>query len=62
MSVRKERQKEAEAVLELLQLLGTVPDNLRQRISQETDLQVLCEYLVKAAQAKSMEQFIEVIS
>lgn len=52
----------AEAVLELLQLLGTVPDNLRQRISQETDLQVLCEYLVKAAQAKSMEQFIEVIS
>lgn len=47
----------AEAVLELLGELGKIPDVLKDRIQNETDLQVLSKWLKGAARAESISEF-----
>ena len=49
----------AKSVLELLEDLGNVPEELRSRILQETDLAVLKKWHKEAARAKSLEEFME---
>ena len=51
----------AEAVLELLTDLGEIPEQLRERILSERDLEVLTNYLKMAARAKSLEEFDNLI-
>lgn len=56
--LREERAEgKAEAVLELLEELGTVPDVLCEKIMNEKDLDMLKKYLKCAAKAESVEQF-----
>lgn len=47
----------AEAVIDLLSDLGMVPDELREKILEEKNLNILRVYLKKAAAAKSIEEF-----
>lgn len=49
----------AEAVLDLLEELGAVPDTLRDRIMQEKDPVLLRKWLRQAAKAVSVEQFAQ---
>lgn len=49
----------AESVLELLEEIGSVPEELRERILGSTDLQILNRWLKQAAKAESIEQFIK---
>ena len=55
---RKEAKAEgkAEAVLDLLEDMGKVPENLRMMIANEQDPEVLKTYLRKAAAAQSIEE------
>ena len=54
-------QGKAEAVLELLSDLGEVPEELREKILGEKELDVLKFYLRKSSIAKSIEEFQELI-
>ena len=54
-------QGRTEAVLELLSDLGEVPEELREQILGEKELDVLKFYLKKASMAKSIEEFQELI-
>lgn len=49
----------AEFVLELLEELGVVPESLRAKIMNETDLDVLKRWFKQASLADSMEQFLK---
>jgi hypothetical protein len=49
----------ADAVLELLEVMGPVPSDLEFWITQETDLTVLKRWLQLAARATSIEEFRE---
>ena len=55
---RREAKAEgkAEAVLDLLEDMGKVPENLRMMIANEQDPEVLKTYLRKAAAAQSIEE------
>lgn len=57
--VRQEGYMEgkAEAILELLEELGDVPEELRARVFNERDLQQLKRWLKLVAKAESLEQF-----
>lgn len=46
-----------EAILVFLEELGTLPEDVRVRIQNETDLEVLTKWLRIAAKAESMKQF-----
>ena len=48
-----------EFVLSLLEDLGFVSDELREKIQSETDLQVLAKWHKLAAKADSIEQFLK---
>ncbi|MDE6014635.1 MAG: hypothetical protein K2H41_02880 [Acetatifactor sp.] len=50
-------EAKAEAVLVLLQELGTVPDELAEKIMSEKNPTVLNEYLKYAAKAENVEDF-----
>ena len=54
-------QGKAKAVLELLSDLGEVPEELREKILGEKELDVLKFYLRKSSIAKSIEEFQELI-
>ncbi len=47
----------ADAIIELLEDLGPVSDNIRNRIINETDLDTLKKWNIAAARADSVEQF-----
>lgn len=47
-----------EAVLELLEELGRTPEEIRQKITYQRDLETLNKWLKMAAKAESMEQFM----
>ena len=49
----------AESILEILEELGTVPEELRRRLLEETDLQRLKNWLKEAIKAASIEDFTE---
>ena len=51
----------AEAILELLQEYGSVPEELKEKIMKEQDMDRLGRWLKLAARAKSVEQFAEEI-
>lgn len=55
-------QERQNSILELLEDLGKVPDELRDKILKETDLEVLRNYRKKAMRAGSIEQFLESIN
>ena len=46
-------------ILELLEDIGTVPDDLKQVIEAETDSNTLSTWLKPAAKAESIEEFRE---
>ena len=48
-----------ESVLDILSLLGEVPENLRERICQEVNMETLKKWLCLTAKAESIEQFIK---
>ena len=48
---------QAEDVLELLEELGVIPDEVRERILREKDLDVLTAWLRLAAKTNSIEEF-----
>ncbi len=49
----------AESILEILEELGTVPEELRKKLLEETDLQQLKSWLKEAIKATSIEDFAE---
>lgn len=49
----------AEDVLELLEELGTISSDLREKIMSETDLKILVKWLKLAAKVDSIEQFLQ---
>ena len=50
----------AESVLEILRKLdGELPVSIEEKILSEKDLEVLTNYLIAAANAKSVEDFLE---
>ena len=49
----------AESVIELLEELGMVPEKLKNRIMEESDLTLIKDWHIKAARAESIEGFIE---
>lgn len=51
----------AEAVMELLEDIGGIPDSLRNLIMEQTDGKVLRQWLMAAARAKSVEKFEELV-
>lgn len=51
-----------EDIFDLLEELGTLPDELYTKISKETDLDVLKKYLKLAAKADSINEFAKSIS
>lgn len=55
--LRGELRGKAESVLELLRELGTVSDELRNKIMAEKNMEVLNAWLKKAARAESVKQF-----
>ena len=52
-------QGKAEDVLELLEDLGSVPEELREIIMQERSLDILKKWHKLAARAESMEEFMK---
>lgn len=48
-----------ESVLKVLEEFGGIPEEVKERILSEVDLAVLTEWLVKAAKAENMEQFVK---
>ena len=48
----------AEAVLELLEDIGMIPDEIRKKILNEKDLEVLTKWLRLAVKVNSMEEFL----
>ena len=50
-----------ECIFDLLEVLGTVPDELRRSLESETDMDKLNSWHRIAARAESVEQFIEEI-
>lgn len=48
-----------EAIIELLEEYGAVPEWLKERITQETDLDCLKNWLKLSAKVESIEEFIE---
>ena len=48
----------AEFILELLEDIGTVPEDVKARILKERDLDTLGQWRRAAARAKSVEQFV----
>ena len=59
-ATRRESKAEgkAEDVLSILEDLGRVPDNLRTRILEEQDLDLLTTWVKGSARAASVEEFI----
>ena len=49
----------AESVLELLEDLGKIPDELRERILSESNLPVLKQWLKAAAKSESLQAFLD---
>ena len=49
----------ASAIIELLEELGTVPDDIRDKIMKETDLDILKKWNKAAARADSIAQFVK---
>ena len=54
-----EKQGKALSVLELLEDYGPVPDDIRQRILNEHNEQVLRKWLRLAARARSLDKFLK---
>lgn len=48
----------AEAVIELLEDIDTVPDEIREKILNESDLEVLRKWHKAAAKTDTMEEFL----
>ena len=66
--MKRERQLEkaagevvgkAESVLELLEDLGKIPKELRERILSESNLPVLKQWLKAAAKSESLQDFLD---
>lgn len=55
---QKEKPKEKRSLLELLEDIGTVPEDVKTRILKERDLVTLGQWRKGAARAKSVEQFV----
>lgn len=55
---RRESKGIAEAVLTLLEVYGTVPEDVRERILSERHLEVLKDWTKLAAQVDSVEEFV----
>jgi hypothetical protein len=50
---------EIEAILEFLKDLGKIPEDLKEKIKEEKDLQILSRWHKLSARANSIEDFIQ---
>lgn len=50
-----------DSIFILLKELGPVPENIKSKILNQTDMNILDAWVVKAARAKSVEDFIKVL-
>lgn len=48
-----------EALFECLEELGDIPEEIREKIQGETDLELLTKWLKLVVRAESIEEFIE---
>ncbi len=60
---RKESKKEsvagkAEDILELLEDIGTIPEEVREKITGEIDLEILKKWHKLAAKSESIDEFV----
>lgn len=53
------KEGKVQSVLEFLERLGNVPEEVYGRITGESDLGLLSEWLIKAARAETMQEFLE---
>ena len=51
----------ADSIMDLLAELGEVPEDLKKRILEETDMEILRSWLKKAARAESIEDFMTML-
>lgn len=58
MVSRRCRSGKAQSVMELLEDLGTVPDEIKEKILNEKNPESLNEWLKAAAKADSIEEFL----
>ena len=56
------KQGKADAIIELLNDLGAVPDELQEQIRMETDAERLSKWLKSAAKVETVEQFVQRMS
>lgn len=54
-------ESKAEAILELLEDYGEIPEELKSKIMEQTDLEILRVWHKKAARANSIEEFAKTI-
>ena len=52
-------QGRSESILEVLENVGDVPENVKERIRSQKDEEVLIKWLLLAAKAESMEDFVK---
>ena len=48
----------ADAILELLEDIGTIPEEIRKKVCNEKDIKILNGWLKQAAKAESIDEFI----
>ncbi len=51
-------QGKMEGILEILEELGSIPEEIKNKITSQKDLKVLGKWLKMAAKAESIEQFL----
>ena len=51
----------AESILILLKGLGPIPEDIKSKVLNQTEMDILDAWLIKAARAKSMEDFVKVL-
>ncbi|MBQ6695916.1 MAG: hypothetical protein IJN16_04355, partial [Lachnospiraceae bacterium] len=56
--VEGKAEGKAESLLEILEELGTITDDLRERIQRETSLEQLKQWIKTAAKVENLEEFI----
>ena len=52
----------AESIIELLEEIGSIPDFLKQKISEQKDINILNKWVKLSARAETIDEFIEKIN
>ena len=52
----------AESIIEILEEIGSIPDFLKQKISEQKDINILNKWVKLSARAETIDEFIEKIN